>query len=86
MLFALANLINVLTQVFILLIIVDAVLSFILPPFHPTRQALDRVLDPFLQPIRQVVPPLGGLDFSPLVLIILVQVLAGAIINVLRAL
>jgi YggT family protein len=86
MLNALASLVNLVAQVFMLIVVFDAVLSFVLPPFHPVREALDNFLEPFLRPIRQIVPPVGGLDFSPLVLIILVQVLATAIINVLVAL
>ncbi len=82
---ALARLINSLTQLFILVVIVDSLLSFFLPPYHPLREALDRFLEPLLMPIRRVVPLVAGLDFSPLVLIILVQVLATALINFLLA-
>ena len=82
---ALARLINSLTQLFILVVIVDSLLSFFLPPYHPLREALDRFLEPLLMPIRRVVPLVAGLDFSPLVLIILVQVLSTALINFLLA-
>ncbi len=85
MFIALARLINSLTQLFILIVIVDSVLSFFLPPYHPMREGLDRFLEPFLAPIRRVVPLVAGLDFSPLVLIILVQVLSQALINFLLA-
>ena len=44
-------------------------------PYHPVREVVDRVVNPMLAPIRQVMPFMGGLDFSPLVLIILLQVL-----------
>lgn len=45
-------------------------------------QALDRILAPIYRPIRAVMPDFGGIDFSPLVLLILIQIidmlLAGA--------
>lgn len=35
--------------------------------------------EPVLRPIRRVLPPFGGLDFSPLVLLLLLQVVGGAL-------
>jgi YggT family protein len=37
--------------------------------------ALDRVTAPLYRPIRRLLPDFGGLDFSPLVVLILIQVL-----------
>jgi len=37
--------------------------------------ALDRITGPLYRPIRRVLPDFGGIDFSPLVLIILIQIL-----------
>ena len=61
----------------------SSLLSFFMPPDHPVREALDRIVNPFLNPIRRVVPLAGNLDFSPLVLIIAVQILSGFLINLL---
>jgi YggT family protein len=36
--------------------------------------ALDRVTGPLYRPIRAILPDFGGLDFSPLVLLLLIQV------------
>ncbi|HVN17081.1 MAG TPA: YggT family protein [Anaerolineales bacterium] len=69
----LATLINTLGNILILIVFVSALLSFFLPPYHPVREALDRIVDPMLNPIRRIIPTLGGLDFSPLILIILIQ-------------
>ena len=62
-------------QAIILIVIIYVILSFIMAPYHPVRVALGRVIEPLLQPIRKILPPLGGFDFSPLVLIVLVQLL-----------
>lgn len=77
-------LINVLSQIFVWIVIASAILSFILPPFHPVREALDRIVEPFLNPIRRVVPMAGMLDFSPLILILLVQLVARLLIGLLQ--
>lgn len=47
--------------------------------------ALDRMTAPLYRPIRRIMPDFGGLDFSPLVLLILIQVirklLAGVVVQ-----
>ena len=62
-------------QLFILAVIAQAILSYFVDPYQPVRRTIDQIVSPFLNPIRRVIPPLGNLDFSPLVLIILLQVL-----------
>ena len=65
--------INLFVQIYTLLIIVSAILSFFMSPFDPIRMTIDKFVDPLLNPIRRIVPPMGGLDFSPLVLLLLIQ-------------
>ncbi|MEZ0396990.1 MAG: YggT family protein [Anaerolineales bacterium] len=76
--------INVTANLLVLLLIVNAVLSFFVSPYHPIRQALDRLLDPLLAPVRRIVPPVGMFDFSPLVLILVIQVLSYVLISLLN--
>lgn len=38
-------------------------------------RALDSLLEPLYRPVRKIVPPVGGMDFSPMVVIILLNVL-----------
>jgi YggT family protein len=73
--------ISVLQQLLVLLIIVSVVLSYFMDPYHPVRRVVDGIVQPMLSPIRRVVPMVGMLDFSPLILIILVQVLSGLLIR-----
>jgi YggT family protein len=70
----------------ILLIILSSILSFVLPPYHQFRQTLDRIIEPMLRPIRQVLPQTGAVDFSPLVLLIIIYLLAALLTNLLLAL
>ncbi len=77
----LIRLIDISAQALILLIIISIVLSYFMSPYHQVRQAIDRVVQPMLVPIRKVVPLVGMFDFSPVILIILIQVLSSVIIN-----
>lgn len=78
----LVTLIRVVAQLFIWIVIASSLLSFFLPRYHPLREALDRIVDPFLAPIRRVVPLAGTLDFSPLILIIAVDFLSRILIAI----
>jgi len=54
-------------------VIIHIILGYFLSPYHPARQFTARLFEPLLDPIRRLLPQTGMLDFSPLVLIILVQ-------------
>ena len=75
--------IRYLSQLLVLLVIVSVILSYFMDPYHPIRRSVDSVVEPMLAPIRRIVPPVGMLDFSPLILIILIQVLSNLIIRLL---
>lgn len=77
----LIQLINILSQFIILLVIVKVILSYFMDPYHPLRRTLDGIVEPMLEPIRRVVPLIGMFDFSPLILIILVQILSSVLIR-----
>ena len=70
----LAQIINVLANLLTILVFIWAILSWFMPPYHPVREALDRIVAPMLAPIRRVVPMLGPLDISPIIFMILVQI------------
>jgi YggT family protein len=72
----LINLVDILTRLFILLLFVHVILTYFMSPFHPIRRQIDRIIEPLLAPIRRVIPTVGMFDFSPLVLILLVQIVS----------
>ncbi|NPA30624.1 MAG: YggT family protein [Chloroflexi bacterium] len=76
-------LIDLVADGLILVVIVDVILSYVLRPWHPWRRALDRIVEPLLRPIRRVLPPVAGLDFSPLVLILLIGLVRQFLIRIL---
>jgi len=84
--YILVRIINILSQFIILLVIVKIILSYFMDPYHPVRRTLDNIVEPMLAPIRRVVPLIGMFDFSPLVLIILVQILSSVLISFLSTL
>ncbi len=80
------QLITVIAQLITLLVIVQVALSYFMSPFHPVRQAIDNLVEPLLAPIRRLLPQTGMLDFSPLILIILVQIVARLLTGLLTSL
>ena len=66
-------------QLLTIIVVVDVVLSYFMSPFHPVRKFLDRIVEPMVYPIRRLLPRTGMIDFSPLVLIILLQVIDFAV-------
>jgi len=77
------NIINLVANLLIILVIVDSVLSFFLSPFHPVRVTMDRIVNPLIAPIRRIVPLVGMLDLSPLIFIILVEILSSILVRLL---
>lgn len=55
------------------LLIVGAILSWV-QTRTPIADVIGRLCDPILRPLRRVIPLLGGVDLSPLVAIVLLQV------------
>lgn len=82
----LIEIIDVVSQILVLLVIVSAILSFFMDPYHPIRRGVDNIVQPMLEPIRRVVPLVGMFDFSPLILIILIQVVSNLLIAFLSSL
>ena len=69
-----------LIEIFILLLIVDAVISFVPNPDvqrHPLVLQLRRITDAPQKPIRQLLPPDMPFDPSPIVVILLLRMLAA---------
>jgi YggT family protein len=67
-------------QVLTAAIFVRAIVSwFNIDPRNPLIEILDQITEPLLAPLRRIVPRLGMIDITPLVAIILLQVLGQAL-------
>lgn len=70
----LVGLLLTLLQLYFFAVLAYAVLSWFADArYNPAAQVLTRIVEPVLTPIRRVLPPLGGLDLSALVLLIALQ-------------
>ena len=85
MAYFLAQFINIIAQAITLLMLAYAILSWVVKPWNQIRLFVDRISEPLLAPIRRVVPLVGMVDISPLVLILLVQLLSGILIKIIYA-
>lgn len=79
----LAQAISWFSQLVVILVLAHVILSYFMSPYHPIRSFVDRMVEPLLAPIRRVVPLVGMFDFSPIILIILVQLIARVVISLL---
>ncbi len=63
------------------ILIIRAILSWVNPnPYNPVVQILYRITEPVLAPVRQVVPPVGGLDLSPLVVLVAIWIVKAVVL------
>lgn len=80
---SLATAIIIVTRGLMFLVLADIVASYFLDPFHSIRRFLDNLVQPLLDPIRRLLPPTGMLDFSPLILLILLEVVGRLLAEIL---
>jgi len=70
------QLIDLLLSVYIWIIIARAIISWITPyPYHPLVRFLYKVTEPVLAPIRKIIPPIGGIDISPVIVIFIIFII-----------
>jgi YggT family protein len=63
-------------KTFLFSIILNAILSFVAPGnYSPAQSILVSLCEPVLKPFRRIIPPVGGLDLSPLWAAIIIQAL-----------
>jgi YggT family protein len=62
------------------LVLVYAVMSWV-SPGSPVYDMVARLTEPVLRPFRRVVPLIGGIDLSPLVLLLALQMLGVVLLN-----
>lgn len=73
---AIGELVSLVFSVYIWGILIQAVLSWINPgAYNPVASVLYSLTEPLLRPARRLLPPIGGIDLSPLVVILVLQVL-----------
>jgi YggT family protein len=82
---AVAQLISLIFNLFFLLIIGRTLLGWLnFDPYHPVARFLYQATEPFLAPVRRVMPSVGMFDLSPIVVIIIASVLESLLISLVR--
>lgn len=67
-----------LIDLYSLVVLAAVIVSWIqLSPYHPIAKVLGNLTEPALAPIRKIIPPMGGLDITPMVLLVLLQLIKG---------
>lgn len=70
---ALAKVIDLVLTFYMWIIIIRAIISWVNPdPFNPIVRFLYQITEPVLYRVRRFLPPLGGIDLSPLIVILLI--------------
>jgi YggT family protein len=70
-----------LIDLYSLIVLVAVILSWVrLDRRHPLAAVVYGLTEPVLAPIRQVLPAMGGLDLSPMVLLFGLQILKGLLL------
>ena len=85
-LFALAKLVEILLGVYMWIVIGRAILSWVNPdPYNPIVRFLHDVTEPVLSRIRRMIPAFGGgMDFSPMILILVIYFLMSFLVPTLK--
>lgn len=89
MIYSVISAINIVLDVVWWMIIVQVILSWLImfnvvnmqSGFVPSLvDALDKMTEPFYRPIRKLLPPMSGLDFAPLILLVIIMIIQSAIL------
>ena len=83
MIYVLVQIIQTAAWIFTLMVIADVVMSYFMSPYHPVKLFLDRIIQPLLRPIQRMLPAMMGIDFSPMILLLLVQLVQSILIGLL---
>ncbi len=77
-------LIGVISQVLTMVILADVLVSYFLQPYHPIREALDKIVQPMLDVIRRYLPQNWRIDVSPIILILLIEIIQVVLQRIFR--
>ncbi len=71
---SIAGILELFVDVFMIAIFIQVILSWVNPgAYNPATVILYRLTEPVLAPARKLLPPIGGLDLSPIIVIIALQ-------------
>ena len=81
---ALARILHIILWVYMWIIIIRAILSWInVPSLYPLVVILHRLTEPALRPLRRIIPPfrVGGIDITPMIAILIIIFIASFLVR-----
>lgn len=70
---SITEILNQLLDMLFWLIIIQIILSWVSQGYNPNTAIFDDLTRPVLEPLRRIIPPIGGLDLSPMVAIVAIK-------------
>jgi YggT family protein len=82
---SISSVISIVAELLFLALIIRAVLSWLtgVVALQPIARFFNKVTDPILEPIRRIVPPLGGIDMSPLIAMLVIWLVESLLLTLL---
>ncbi len=82
--YQLIGIINIAFRILVYLIIARCILSFVRhDPYQPIIRFIYDVTEPVMKPFRRIIPSAGGVDFSPFIAVLAVEVVRVLVIQLL---
>ncbi|MAM35502.1 MAG: hypothetical protein CMH28_10560 [Micavibrio sp.] len=85
-----AQILSWVINILIFVIIIEVVLSWLIvfevinvrnPQAQNLIKLIKRITDPIMQPVRKIIPPIGGIDITPIIVILGLSLLDGFIMQ-----
>ena len=77
--FTTLRLVSLVLWFYFISILISVILSWVAQGYHPVSALLGRVNEPLLGPVRRIIPPIAGIDLSPLFVLLLISALRIAL-------
>lgn len=82
----LAAIIQLFIQFYSMVILARVLMSWVnIDPYSPLARTIFNLTEPVLAPVRNLLPPAAGLDFSPIIVLVLLQVIGQMLVTMLIA-
>ncbi len=82
---SLVGIVDIIFRLLTIVVVVDVIVSYFLSPYNNVRIFLDRIVNPMLAPIRRMIPPVQMIDFSPIILLVILQVVEYILVRLMSS-
>ncbi|MGI6514071.1 MAG: YggT family protein [Syntrophomonadaceae bacterium] len=80
------DVVNLAFEVMMWLVVIRCILSFIRHnPYQPIIRFIYDITEPIMAPFRRLLPPAGGIDFSPIIVWMVLMLLRNLVLGILNA-